>query len=121
LEYSDYTIAGRPLKFYPLDNQIVRPYFSTEEPNELIPGRWVNPTSYQIIFCGFDGKFGKGNFYPNGRWPDGQDPKVDVKTLRTNWKLLFFKYIPDGDTDRTNYNYDDITNFSGGTLGKKMP
>lgn len=71
---------------------------------------WVNPESYQILFCGFDNTFGTGNWYPLGKWLPTDPPKLPPPYIVSK---IFFQY----DTA----NYDDITNFAGGKVGSKTP
>jgi hypothetical protein len=95
-----------------------KPYFDAREAAGNMPGSWVNTTSYQILFCGFDNSFGKGNWYPVGKWP--KDPTLPL-SMKAVWTQIFYEYVSKTATDKTNYNADDITNFSGGTIGDQMP
>ncbi len=35
---------------------------------------WMNPTSFQLLCCGLDGRFGQENVYPSGYTPMPKDP-----------------------------------------------
>lgn len=116
-EYTNWSINTRPVKSF----GNAKPYFDTTQTtatlpgNLIMPGRWVNPTSYQLLFCGFDGTFGSGNCYPTGKTPPPNKlpPPYDPN-------LLFYPYKPIANpTDSS--QYDDITNFAGGAIEDKIP
>ncbi len=67
---------------------------------------FVNATSYQLFCSGSDCRYGR----PDGDWlqyPSG-----------TNYT---YKVVVDGNDVYLGFTFDDITNFSGGTLEDKMP
>jgi len=112
-EYS-MNVATRPVKAFATTTGggIARPYCDTTQSISLstttqLPA-WVNPTSYQILFCGFDNTFGGGNWYPLGKWAQAPSLPIPYKA-----KDIFYMY--------DNANYDDITNFAGGAVGDKVP
>jgi prepilin-type N-terminal cleavage/methylation domain-containing protein len=50
-------------------NPAAKPYRdmrSASSGGSSTPGGWINPTSYQILGPGLDGKYGTGNSYPTG-------------------------------------------------------
>jgi prepilin-type N-terminal cleavage/methylation domain-containing protein len=85
--------------------ETVGPYVQTRiDPNAgtVVVDDWVSPTSFQIISAGLDGKYGTGNSFPTGL----QAPAAGT--------------LP-GALPYSDGNFDNITNFSGGTLEDKMP
>lgn len=90
-------------KFYMDPVKGPKPYYDSTSQS------WINSTSFQLIFCGFDNTFGAGNWYPLGKWPPNPKPLP----LPYNWQVIYYQY--------DNANLDDITNFSGGAVGDKVP
>lgn len=93
-------MVGASVKHYPTSSPLInaaKPYW------DQVNKSWINPKSYQILSCGFDSTFGTGNVYPSGKWisPSPIDPN--------RWQ----------EYDKA--NFDDITNFAGGTIGNRMP
>jgi len=85
-------------------------------------GGWMNPDSFQILFCGLDGRFGKENVYPTGlitgaNVPNGSgglpDLTADVMGTDSTTPTVF----PAGNID----HIDDQTNFARGTIGDDLP
>jgi prepilin-type N-terminal cleavage/methylation domain-containing protein len=81
---------------------------------------WVNPTSFQILCCGLDGKFGKENVYPSGNISrpitDSTLP-ADVLADLNNTNIITI--ISD---NPSNFDHiDDQTNFTKGTIGDDLP
>ena len=106
--YEDPSTHRPKAKIWPLDENgnpmngrpIVMPYWDAILAGTMVWTKpeafWVNPTKFQILCPGLDGKYWSGsNPQPGHAFPIGSD------------------YISE--------QYDDITNFSGGTLKDKMP
>lgn len=85
---------------------------------------WVNPTSFQILCCGLDGKFGKENVYPTGiiQKPIALTfpglPPSDVTAINT---ALNNDITNTTDNPGNLDHIDDQTNFSSGTIGDDLP
>jgi hypothetical protein len=118
LEYVIPSTNPSKLKFASAALGTPRPYWSEQTKG------WVNPTSYQILFCGFDNKFGPGNSFPSGTtiWTPNDVPKLYVpgSTAIDPNRTLVFPYVADP-TNPDNSNFDDITNFAGGAVGDSIP
>ena len=83
----------------------VCPAIDTRLSNPATPvWTWVNPQSFQIFSSGLDCT------YSSLVSPSGQTYPTD--------RLMF---PSGGNYDPTGHTYDDITNFSGGTLESAMP
>jgi prepilin-type N-terminal cleavage/methylation domain-containing protein len=115
-------IPRKDVKFFGNDpNHLVHPYFDATQATSTMPGAWINPSSYQLLFCGFDNTFGFGNWYPIGKWTT--TPSV---LAPANWRFIFFPYDDPNDTTNPRrpsgyYNDDDITNFAAGRIDSKKP
>lgn len=104
------------LKSYPLDDNsaanvnLVRPYW-----NEQSKG-WINPEGFQILFCGFDGKYGVSNVYKSRILPP-------TGTVDNSWiTMKFLRGDPDSSSGAQNANdgLDDQSNFVKGTMKGEM-
>jgi prepilin-type N-terminal cleavage/methylation domain-containing protein len=110
-------VVGTPVpvvKQYPpntTSDRTVKAYFDSTQSTATMPGAWVHPTSYQLLFCGFDNTFGTGNWYPTGKML--AVPRLPGPPSPYQARFLFFDYVAAND--------DDITNFAGGTVGDKKP
>jgi prepilin-type N-terminal cleavage/methylation domain-containing protein len=58
-------------------NQIVSPYYEAPPPSLLLPPRFTNPSSFQIICAGKDGLFGKGGLWDPTKGYLQNDPGAD--------------------------------------------
>jgi hypothetical protein len=88
-----------------------KPYFDSREQG------WVNPNSFQILFCGFDKTFGRGNLFNTGRLPN---PLPEPMNPLSDPNYRYFEYNnPKGVLDPN--NSDDQTNFIKGTIGNEIP
>jgi prepilin-type N-terminal cleavage/methylation domain-containing protein len=89
----------------------VKAYFDATSIN------WANPTSYQILFCGFDNSFGRGNIYNTGRW--------NTSWTNNNSKPANIFYEYNNKSVATEYDpntLDDQSNFiKGDTIGDDLP
>jgi prepilin-type N-terminal cleavage/methylation domain-containing protein len=82
----------------------VRPYWDEQSQS------WVNPQEFQILFGGFDGKFGASNVYKSRILPGNNV----VPNLWITRKILVADPLPP-DT-RANDGVDDQSNFGGTTV-----
>jgi prepilin-type N-terminal cleavage/methylation domain-containing protein len=86
---------------------------------------WVNPTSFQILCCGLDGKFSQENVYPTGLLPDWTsisssvpaDVLTDLQKNVMGTNSTTPTPFPAGNSD----HLDDQTNFTTGTIGDDIP
>ena len=79
---------------------------------------WVKPTSFQILCCGLDGKFGKENVYSTGNIIK---PITD-STLPTDVLTDLNNNITNITANPGNFDHiDDQTNFTRGTIGDDLP
>ncbi|MGD0517378.1 MAG: prepilin-type N-terminal cleavage/methylation domain-containing protein [Thermoguttaceae bacterium] len=103
-EYYTYS-SSYTLKTITLSSTTVRPYWDARVKT------WVNPSSFQILCCGLDGKFSQENVYNTGRTPATTDiPNSNI--------------ISSDITGVTSGNFDyldDQTNFTTGTIGDDLP
>jgi prepilin-type N-terminal cleavage/methylation domain-containing protein len=85
---------------------------------------WVNPTSFQILCCGLDGKFGLENVYPGGYTPVPKDPLFPSDIVANHPAIMNdvtgINEILPANPDYFSY-LDDQTNFTTGTIGDDMP
>ena len=79
----------------------------------------MKPDSFQILFCGIDGKFGKENVYKSALVANADVPNASpnlsedvIGTDTTNPDKF-----PAGNFD----HLDDQTNFSTGAIGDDLP
>ena len=85
---------------------------------------WINPDSFQILFCGQDGKFGKENIYPTGTMPSSVFPFTTstLPGVPTDAINDLNANIVQTTANPTNFDHlDDQTNFTKGTIGDDLP
>ena len=85
---------------------------------------WVNPTSFQILCCGLDNKFGMENVYPTGivTKPISLTFPGLLPLEATTINNALNANITNTTDNSTNFDHiDDQTNFTKGTIGDDMP
>jgi type II secretory pathway pseudopilin PulG len=104
------------LKCYPPYNynqpngnpNLVRPYWDEQSKG------WINPEGFQILFGGFDGKFGASNIMKSRQLP----PDADYPYY-ADWKkrkILLGDPDPSSGAQNANDGLDDQSNFVKGTM-----
>jgi prepilin-type N-terminal cleavage/methylation domain-containing protein len=89
----------------------VRPYWDEQSQ------AWVNADSFQILFCGFDGKFGISNIYKSRKEPaSGTYPALWKNRNILRWPHAPLTTPPGTEDPNDSIGVDDQTNFGGTTV-----
>ena len=117
-EYYSYDPTGSKPYTFKKGGSGAQPYWDQRN------GGWVNPDSFQILFCGLDAKFGKENVYPTGTMPSSVFPFTTTTLPGVPADVItdLNKDIVQTTDNPTNIDHlDDQTNFAKGTIGDDLP